>query len=364
MEGEPGIPDPLAVKQGWLAEEKGSGLSKWPSVYYTNIENYLRKLQKTDGLIRRLETEYKEGKSYRYFKCNFVKEIFYHKISDSSKFCILRCRVTPSQSIHSKPYYVWAIIEKDGVRPGGHIHSAFCTCVAGLLGGCNHVVAMLFRIEAAVSTGATKPGCTSLLAKWNVPSGSKTSVINQPICEVTFHKHHYRKGNKATEETISLTNNMFRKFQTDSLSTNMKTIRENLFETVKTLAPDSCFVELLTGVKKNQQTESLKESIPDSIINQAKKFKINTNITKEENINLFTMSLILTDKIINNIEETTRTQSESTEWYKQREGRLTASNFYKICTRVRAIEKNPRETAEKFVSSLLHKKSFETWHKA
>lgn len=37
-----------------MAEQKGSGLRKWPSVYYTNIESYLKNLQKTDSLIRRL----------------------------------------------------------------------------------------------------------------------------------------------------------------------------------------------------------------------------------------------------------------------------------------------------------------------
>ena len=31
------MPDPFSLKDGWLAEKKGTGLAKWPSVYYMNI---------------------------------------------------------------------------------------------------------------------------------------------------------------------------------------------------------------------------------------------------------------------------------------------------------------------------------------
>ena len=49
--------------------------------------------------MNRLINEYKEGKAYRYFTCHFVIEVFYHKISASSKYCILKCKVTPSQRV-------------------------------------------------------------------------------------------------------------------------------------------------------------------------------------------------------------------------------------------------------------------------
>ena len=43
--------------------------------------------------------------------------------------------------------------------------SAYCSCPAGLPGSCNHVAGMLFRIEAAVIAGVTKPTCTSRLSE-------------------------------------------------------------------------------------------------------------------------------------------------------------------------------------------------------
>ena len=89
------IPDAFSLEEDWLAEKDG-GLSNWPSIYYMDIEHFLRRLNATDDLLRRLECDYKEGKAYRYFKCDFVKETFYHKITDSSTVCFIKCRVTPS----------------------------------------------------------------------------------------------------------------------------------------------------------------------------------------------------------------------------------------------------------------------------
>ena len=77
-------------------EKKGTGLAKWPSVYYTKIEKFLCQINKSSDLLLRLESDYKEVKAYRY-KCEFVKEIFYHHVSSESKYCILKTRVTPSQ---------------------------------------------------------------------------------------------------------------------------------------------------------------------------------------------------------------------------------------------------------------------------
>ncbi|KAH3818182.1 hypothetical protein DPMN_119780 [Dreissena polymorpha] len=69
----------------------------------------------------------------------------------------MKCKVTPSMSINSKCYNVWAVIEKNVPgRSGGKVLSAYCTCTAGMFGTCNHVAGLLFRIEHAVKTGETE----------------------------------------------------------------------------------------------------------------------------------------------------------------------------------------------------------------
>ena len=61
---------------------------------------------------------------------------------------------------------------------------------------CNHIVGLLFRIERAVMTGATKPTCTSLLCGWKIPPNKV--VPNGPIVlsEQKWCKEHYDNPGK------------------------------------------------------------------------------------------------------------------------------------------------------------------------
>ena len=52
---------------------------------------------------------------------------------------------------------------------------------------------MLFRVEAAIMQGLTKPTCTSQKSSWNVPKGIKTTLEVGPVSDDTFKRHHYRK---------------------------------------------------------------------------------------------------------------------------------------------------------------------------
>ena len=184
------IPDPSTLKKGWLREDD-NGLMKWPSIYFLDIAGYLKTRTSAD-LMKLLVNEYKEGKVFRYFSCGWVKGVFYHPIAPSSEFCLLKCKVTPSQRLSSKPYDVWAIVVKDSNdNLGGTMKNCYCTCTAGLYGACNHVAGLLFRVESAVMSGITKPSCTDRLAKWNVPS-TKTQVSPGPVSSVVFKKDHCR----------------------------------------------------------------------------------------------------------------------------------------------------------------------------
>jgi len=181
-------------KKEW--ESESTALTKWPPVYYHDIANYLEGINTPGKFLHRLSCDYKEGKSYRYFACDFVKEILYHPINQKSKYCFLKSKVTPSQRTSSTPYNVWAAIERES--PGGKIISSYCSCTAGLLGSCNYVTAMLFRVEAAVASGFTKPTCTSKLSAWNVPAATKSILALQPISELTFTKKTYLTGSTST----------------------------------------------------------------------------------------------------------------------------------------------------------------------
>ena len=178
------IPDPLEItRSSWISE--ADGIHKWPSLYYHDIAKYLNHLAPV--FLCRLESEYKLGRAYRYFSCDFVREVFYFDLH-STDLCILKCKVLPSQRLNNKPYDVWAIIRKDlPEKPGGEIVSAYCACTAGLQGSCNHVVAMFFRVESAVATGETRPSKTSTGCQWNIPSRIKVTLKATKAEELYFY---------------------------------------------------------------------------------------------------------------------------------------------------------------------------------
>ena len=187
------LPDPSTIKQTeWLGEKDG-GLQQWPPIYYHDISNFLIGINTPNDLLHRLDCEYKEGKGFHYFACDFVKEIFWHHISDESPLFYQM----QGNTITFYCYNVCAAVHTN--NPGGKIHSAYCTCTAGLLGSCNHVTGMLFRVEAAVSSGITKPTCTSKLSVWNVPAPTKTLLTIKPMRELIFSKSHCKKRKTVSE---------------------------------------------------------------------------------------------------------------------------------------------------------------------
>ena len=63
---------------------------------------------------------------------------------------------------------------------------------ADMLGSCNHIAGVLFRMEHAVKTGLTRPASTSQSCKWNVPSKKnniKTGKVSDLFVEkITLHQ--------------------------------------------------------------------------------------------------------------------------------------------------------------------------------
>lgn len=65
--------DPLVLKDGWIGEHSKSGINSWPSLNYLDIANYIG--LKQPDFLRRMQSDYKQGKSFTYFACQFVCEI-------------------------------------------------------------------------------------------------------------------------------------------------------------------------------------------------------------------------------------------------------------------------------------------------
>ena len=267
---------------------------------------------------------------------------------------MLKCKVTPSQRVSSKPYDVWAIVEKDANdHPGGKIASCYCTCTAGLYGACNHVAGLLlFRVKSAVMTGVTKPTCTDRLARWKIPK-AKTELKPGLVSSLTFEKDHYKSY--VTMDREKLERNAKGKAAFSPLTAeqldyvkNEHQIRKDLMKIIKKHAPKSCFAELMEEKKLSIKVE---ESTPQSILDRAASFEYNNKLSIEKNVENFTYNACkLTQMERELINKNTVGQSQNDEWYEQRKDRMTASQFHRICTRSQV---SPSQNATALVTSLL-----------
>ena len=266
IDGE-SIQDLFDVKSGWTGEK--ASLTKWPSVYIMDISEYLNRKNPQD-LMKRLLNEYKEGKAYRYFSGKWVKEIYYHYISEKSDKCMLKAKVTPSQAVNNKPYDCWIIIKKDvGDIPGGQIMSAYCTCTAGMLGSCNHIAGVLLRIEHAVKMGMTKPTSTGKLCEWTVPA-RKTKVNLKKISDFVWKKSCYSKmlTDVNQENEISAKKRNFTpltKTQETRLGDRSQ-IRVELHKLLKNDIPNSCFSSLMENKRiEGPEERSASVTVPETL---------------------------------------------------------------------------------------------------
>uniref|UniRef100_A0AAV2MK29 SWIM-type domain-containing protein n=1 Tax=Knipowitschia caucasica TaxID=637954 RepID=A0AAV2MK29_KNICA len=132
-------------------------------------------------------SDYKEGKAFSYYKSGWVREMFYFRVP-SSKYCFLKAECVPSEKIRQIPHQVYVIIEQDT----GRIEGAYCTCFAGLGQTCNHVAALLFKVDDAWKRGITNQACTSLPCIWNKYGSTKDIAQPKRIQEMKWKKHHYK----------------------------------------------------------------------------------------------------------------------------------------------------------------------------
>ncbi|KAH3817459.1 hypothetical protein DPMN_118996 [Dreissena polymorpha] len=343
------IPDPFTLTTGWKGEK--SGISMWPSIYITDISAYLNYSTPQD-VINRLLNEYKEGKAYRYFESKWVQEVFVHDIRPNSDKCVLKCKVTPSQSLNNKAYDAWAVVKKDGANgPGGEIISAYCSCTAGMLGACNHVAGLLFRVEYAVKTGATQTSSTSKLSTWNVPK-KKPDLKPMKVKDVVWTKGKYSKG--PTEQSSANYKHEMKKNFTPlnkrqlEIVNNQQDIRKDLYDIIKDEVKDSCFVLL----QENRRIAVPKANLPASVMQVAELVK---NSGSDNMSNVMMDKLQLTEQDCEALKNETTAQSFSDVWKEQRKGRLTASIFQRISTRVDTLRKDPSADPSALLKTVLGK---------
>ena len=174
-----------------------------------------------------------------------------------------------------------------------------------------------------------------------VPSSSKKKTIKPgKLSSFVFKQDNYSKLaiSKTKEDSMKILKRKLEYMPMSSSATNTqlvsnpKKMRKILFDSLKDVCPDSCFVQMMEGKPIiNEETEkpeilSLKE--------HARIFKDNNCYDHEK----YLKAISLTDDEISTIYNKTVSQSDSKFWFEQRKGRITASRFKQVYTRMESLK--------------------------
>ena len=228
---------------------------------------------------------------------------------------------------------------------------------------------MLFRIEAVVITGVTKPTCTSRLSEWVIPS-KNCDLEPGRISSMLIKKDHYKKKAIAPSKSALIeTANKKRKFSTMSASQEHylqqpDKVRSDFYEKIKNIVPRSTFAEFMQKKrlpKKPEENKTCKPSVL-KIANDLRNNKENEGVKTDLLVQKLIASLDFTEEDVTALYKNTVGQSNNSEWTEQRKGRLTASKFKSIYTRAKTLEKDPKQDPSSVLSSILGYKPLKpTW---
>lgn len=267
----------------------------------------------------------------------------------------------------------------------GEVKEASCTCVAGKVGLCNHVLALMlklckFTLHACSDTKQLDSEddmnptttCTSSLQLWH-KKGRGDKITPKPIMEVLVKKTKLDDSTASTpiEEGLKCLlyearNNLKSqaedevKLKADLMVINPSMPLAQILNTTENLdlketkfgkSPSGSFASYqLQFTESNfkvfcdlgpipttpQDVRDPPTEYPKFPLNSTEPYKLPDNLEQQE-VNLLTHLLVDVDKL-NDIEKKTRSQSTSDEWKNERQKRITASNFKKVCIRQRNHE--------------------------
>ena len=298
----------------------------------------------------------------------------FNPLDDVENFVAVKCLANPSGDTSGTQYQVTAVFKETG-----HPIGASCSCVAGLGEACTHIAGLMFGIEDFVSRGyKTLPeneAATEKLCKWIVPRGPK--VEPKPLRSVSIKKNIPGKNREnkiftaasynpvpleardvnfedltALHHSLGLNNPdlpwvkgtapaILKKYNPNRNEGEHTPAVTNLPDTVECLDPllvPACEVKIVTQC----EPVPLKAKLKAKASHSGEKSKVTYS---------------LEDKT--SIEKITRKQADSVSWHNYRQGLITASNFSKVASHIRTVEKSgPNATTAKLTDSLINGSKF------
>ena len=279
--------------------------------------------------------KYKDQKAYSYFDSGFIGPITFYKQTDHITF--IYCEVTASQRIHEKKK-LWIVFENCTnlcIKKDVSISAAWCSCMAGASGCCNHIISALYKIEYANSQGWCTPACTEQACQWN--KTSKKDVVPQKITELIIRK---KLGSSCTKSQTKApeSKRMILLSEFDPRIQSHQTFKEENF------------IHFLNDINGNAVVfKSIEEKTSTTNINHESLnlenlccniLQDNNGKTEAELTKILIENLTVSKETVNYVEYHTRDQSKCSLWFQMRKGRCTASIHHEIYTKVNSLARS------------------------
>ena len=204
---------------------------------------------------------------------------------------------------------------------------------------CNHVAALLFKLEVCLIIQQNKTVFTSQLCAWNQSRKRAEPAILQII---NFKWPRIEQivpaevNNKVHPETH---------FSLSASSFSKSAVLQTKLQELKDIAPNAAIFNnfLIKKYKLDFSIDSEDETVtadecdnnllpePLTSLSDYEAVNLEKALLKERSLNLFTQyKETHNQKSLNRLAEVTKTQSKSRIWNIHRAGRITASNFYSV----------------------------------
>lgn len=140
---------PKPPSDGWTSCLKDLPAVSFAAIYQHYVERpVLSVVAGGDGQLADDEADGQKSntvrgisKGFRFFMDGHAQKLEYHDLPEHDGLCYVRASVLPSM-VTNKVYTVRICLTADA-----EVRAAYCMCVAGLAGCCNHVAATLYALE-------------------------------------------------------------------------------------------------------------------------------------------------------------------------------------------------------------------------